>query len=56
MHNFLKSIALLSLIPLSMTLASSVAHEPGGPNSNNGEAIGLNSAVTIITPSSFESG
>src|SRR4030043_415715 len=56
MHNFSISMNLLSLTPLSITLASSIALNEGGPDSNLGELNGSNSAVTIKFPLSCESG
>ena len=56
MHNLLLSSVLLSLIPLSMTLAISIAFAPGGPPSYFGLLIGNNSAPTIKIPSLGVSG
>ena len=52
MHNFLKSINPLSLIPLSTILASSIASILGGPYSNLADDKGNSSAVVIRVPSS----
>ena len=49
--SFSRSIALISLSDLSMTLASSMAFSSGGPGSKLGDAIGTNSAETTMTPS-----
>ncbi len=50
MHNFFRSIALLSLIPLSITLANSIAHSSGGPDSKSGLLKGSNSTPTMMLP------
>ena len=51
-HNSSSAMAFDSLIPLSTTLASSIAFSSGGPGSNVGEASGTSSAFTARTPSS----
>ncbi len=56
MHNSSSAIALDSRIPLSTTLASSIAFSFGGPGSKVGEARGTNSAFTVRTPSLGTSG
>ncbi len=50
MQSLLKSTASLCLIPLSTTLASSIAFSSGGPGSKVGDAKGTNSALVIIMP------
>src|SRR3989338_9049096 len=56
MHNFSKSIALLSLTALSTTLANSMASTSGGPDSKSGLDKGSNSTLTTMLPSSGLSG
>src|SRR3972149_6764060 len=55
-QSFSKSMNLLSLIILSISLPTSIELNFGGPSSNLGELKGRNSAVTIRFPLSLESG
>ncbi len=56
MHSCFRSIAFDSLMPRSITRASSIASSLGGPASKFGDAIGGSSMFVIITPSSGVSG
>jgi len=56
MHSCFRSIAFDSLMPRSITRASSTASSLGGPASKIGDAIGSSSMFVIITPSSGVSG
>jgi len=56
MHSCFRLIAFDSLMPRSITRASSIASSLGGPDSKFGDAMGSSSMFVIITPSSGVSG